>query len=211
MASLIVLLHWLLLSGFLAYAPNEVSPIYPSNKTYEVMTTFDELYGLRNVSYWIASSGLAIIDGDVVYGTEAELLSNEFNETALILEKRAFSAPSIWPAATVTFKYRSAAAETAVSSIVNAAIAVWTTSASYLTFTQLPNSDALIPGVLTISADDCDGCHANLGFDAARARTMNLQQTCSSSPGFCGVDEAVHEFGHVLGKNHSIEVSVLIR
>jgi hypothetical protein len=200
MASMTVLLQWLFISTFLVHAQDEVSPIYPTNKTFEVMTIFDEIYGLRNVSYWITSTGLAVIDGDVVYGTEEELLSKEFNETALIVEKRAFSAPSIWPAATITFRYNSDAAETAVSAVVNAAIAVWTTAAPYLTFTQLANSDALIPGVLTISADDCDGCHADLGFDATRARTMNLQQTCSSSPGICGVDEAVHEFGHLLGK-----------
>jgi hypothetical protein len=199
MGDLIVLLRWIPLFSFLAHAQDGISPNYPTNKTFHAIKIFDELYGLRNVSYWVASSGLAIIDGDVVYGTEEELLANEFNETALVVEKRAFSGPGGWPAATVTFKYESDAAESAISSVVNAAIAVWTATASYLTFTQLANSDALDPGVITISANDCDGCHANRGFDASRGLKMNLQQACSSTGEFCGVDEAVHEFGHVLG------------
>jgi hypothetical protein len=113
MASLIMLVQWFFLSSFLVDAQNEVSPIYPTNKTFRAITIFDELYGLRNVSYWITSSGLAIVDGDVVYGTEEELLSNEFNEPTLVVVKCAFSGPGVWPAATVTFKYSSDAAETA--------------------------------------------------------------------------------------------------
>jgi hypothetical protein len=96
-----------------------------------------------------------------------------------------------------------------VSSIVNAAIAVWTNTASYLTFTQLAKSNALDLGVLTIFANDCHGRITDPGFDASRARTRNLQQKYNSSRGFCGVAEAVHEFGHVLSKRACIVLLLL--
>ena len=87
-------------------------------------------------------------------------------------------------------------------------LAVWG-SISHLTATS-PNTPAPTNSVITTTGNDCDLCNADVGFDAANAHFMNLQQNCSVVFGFCGPDEATHEFGHVLGKHHRREDKMLI-
>jgi hypothetical protein len=41
----------------------------------------DEFYGHRNVSYFVTSAGLALIDGDVVYGPVEDLLTHSTNQS----------------------------------------------------------------------------------------------------------------------------------
>jgi hypothetical protein len=166
------------------------------------ITINDDFYGLRNVSYFVVSDGLAIIDGDVVYGREKDLLAHQVNHDTQLSHKkaRAFSAPNTWPEAKISYKYVSDAVQSQLSPYVDEAIQRWKRGAPYLTFSQiLPNSNSAMNGVVTISANDCDGCHAKIGYANDDLR-MNLQQDCPKSPGYCRSDEATHEFGHVLGK-----------
>jgi Astacin (Peptidase family M12A) len=166
----------------------------------------DNFYGERDVAYWVNPDGYAIIDGDVIYGTEDDLLKHRADRVgARDLEGRAFTSSNTWPGAVVTFNYDSAASEIAVGAIVNSAIASWTSLAPYLGFNKIANSATGQNGVLTIRSTACGGCAAGtIGYNAANPLAMNLQQACTGSgpPGACGINEAVHEFGHVLGFLH---------
>ena len=160
----------------------------------------DSTYGTRNVSYFEVD-GMAIIDGDVIYGSVNQLRAQDLARNPQVQESRAFSGfTSIaWPGATVTYRYDSDDTATALIPIVDAAIARWRATAPYLTFTRLlPNGGAGANGVTTIRATPCGGCNSHIGW-ANAPRSMNLQQDCPASPGWCGVNEATHEFGHLLG------------
>jgi hypothetical protein len=174
-----------------AQTPSEPDPLYPLDKNVSVATILDNSFGERSVGYFTTDEGLAVIDGDVIYGTEAQLLSSEF---------RSFSVKQAWPGATVVYKYDTAGTAASVTTIVNTAIARWQLGSPYLTFQQLPNSVSPINGVLTISSNACGGCNANIGFGATIPLQMNLQQPSTACNGSCGPNEATHEFGHVLGK-----------
>ena len=186
-----------------AQVPTNDSPIYPVNKTLSTVTIHDDFYGTRNVSYWVTSNNLAIIDGDVVYGTLQDLLDHTIKTptTGISKAKRAFSAPNVWQAPIVIYKYDSDDTERRISSIVNEAIQRWNVGAPYIAFTATsPNGADHRDGVLTINATDCNGCQASIGFSASSgAMSMNLQQDCNKTGLHCGPDEATHEFGHVLG------------
>jgi hypothetical protein len=189
-----------LLTSAPAFAQN--SPIYPSNKTLTTVTISDDFYGTRNVSYFVSSNGLAIIDGDVVYGTVQDLLQHTIeNSTAGNAEaKRAFSASNVWPSPNITYKYDSDDTERRIAPIVIEAIRRWNVGAPYLTFSAVsPNSAHAVDGIVTINATDCDGCHASIGFASSGSLFMNLQQDCNKTGLGCFADEATHEFGHVLG------------
>jgi len=175
------------------------SPIYVNKNTTLILIN-DPVYGTRNVSYWATDDGLAIIDGDVIYGRLDDLLSRSLTGPQDV-SKRAHSvyAPNTWPSATVTYKFDSATTESTLSAIVNGAIANWIAKAPYLTFTKVANSAVGENGVVMIQAPACGGCNSAIGF-ANVPLTMNLQQTCPTAPGSCGVAEATHEFGHLLGE-----------
>jgi len=160
----------------------------------------DSIYGTRNVSYFVVN-GLAIIDGDVIYGSVNQLRLQDIRRSPQIKENRALSvnSNSAWPSATITYRYESDTTATVLIPIVNAAIARWKVSAPYLTFNRLlPNSNVEANGAAIIRATQCGGCNSHIGF-ANAPRVMNLQQSCPSNPGSCGVNEATHEFGHLLG------------
>lgn len=169
------------------------SPLYPTDKNITVVAIWDELYGERDVAYFTTSRGLAIIDGDVVYGSEARLLERRLRPPANSLKERAFSTGQPWPNAEVLYKYDATSATSGIVSAVNDAIARWHVQSPYLRFTRLHDGSVPINGVLTISSND-GGCHANIGYAANEPLFMNLEQ-----PG-CDADVATHEFGHVLGK-----------
>ncbi|KAJ5880164.1 zincin [Penicillium subrubescens] len=176
-----------------AQTPSGSDPLYPLDKNVSVATIFDNSFGERNVSYFTTVERLAIIDGDVIYGTEAQLLSSEF---------RSFAVKQPWPGATVVYKYDTAGTAARVAAIVNTAIVRWQLVSPYLTFQQLSNNVTPMNGVLTISSNDCGGCNANVGFGALLPLQMNLQQPSTACNGSCGPNEATHELGHVLGLLH---------
>lgn len=180
------------------FAANDL-PVYPDNRVYHAIEIEDAYYGRRNVSYFVSQAGLAVIDGDVVYGIEKELLANRYDPKNLDrVYPAAFSVRESWPDATVKYKYDSDGTQTLLSDIVPVAISRWQTVAPYLIFPkQSPNSATPQNGVLTISANAGDGCHSDIGYRNA-PMTMNLQRDNPTSC-VCCPNQATHEFGHLLG------------
>lgn len=202
LGSLDIFLFLGLLTFHLVCACNN-SPLYP-NKNSTVLAINDDTYGTRNVSYWVTDNGLAVIDGDVIYGTVEDLLAHNLTANPPNITRRAhsiFRTANPWNGATITYKFDSDCTENAfgVGAIVNGAIANWKATAPYLTFKKVPNSGVGENGVLMIKAPSCGGCNSPIGFFNL-PMTLNLQQMCPTSPGSCGVAEATHEFGHALGK-----------
>lgn len=178
---------------------NTTSPIYPRKNTTLILIK-DPIYGTRNVSYWVTDDKLAIIDGDVIYGSVDDLLSHSLPDPLAILKRTHSIRANTWPSATITYKFDSDATEATLGSIVSTAIDNWKKVAPYLKFTKVPlNSAVGQNGVVTIKAPDCGGCNSVVGF-VNTPMTMRLQQNCTSAPGKCDVPEATHEFGHLLGE-----------
>lgn len=179
------------------------SPLYPI-KNNTVLAINDNTYGVRNVSYWVTDDGLAVIDGDVIYGTVQDLLAHSLTANPPNVTRRAhsiFRTANPWAGATITYKFDSDCTENTlgVGAIVDGAIANWKATAPYLTFKKVPNSGVGENGVLMIVAPSCGGCSSPIGFYNS-PMTLYLQQMCPTTPGSCGVAEATHEFGHALGK-----------
>ena len=177
------------------------SPIFPRGKNMKSVRIRDDVHGERDVAYWVTPDGYAIIDGDVIFGTEEELLSRIVNGHEPPHNRaRAFTQYNPWPSATVKYNYEDATAESVLKYVVDPAIELWKNKTGYLNFIHVTNSATPQNGVVTIKKTICGGCNANIGY-SDKPLAMNLQQGCGLSGGSCGVPEAVHEFGHVLGKS----------
>jgi len=179
-----------------------------TNKPIHTLRIKDDYYGIRNVSYWITKGNRAVIDGDVVYpGTVDDLLAHAYTgeDEETTEDRRAlsvFRGPNTWPDATVIYKYDSNETDIRISPIMNVVIRDWQLRAPYLTFLQIPSSFVELNGVLTITSYDCYGCYAILGYHATFPSVMNLDQSCTAQGrpnSGCGIPEALHELGHVLG------------
>jgi len=185
------------------------------NRNYTLTLIKDPIYGLRNVSYFVVGD-LAIIDGDVIYGTIDQLLSHDVTlnpdmlndhsrgiKTARAHSVLSSNADALWPSATVAYRYASDDTAMALMSDVNTAIGRWRSTAPWLTFNRLmPNHNDTEKGVTTIRMVECGGCWSHIGFHPTRPLIMNLEQKCGMD-GPCGVDTTTHEFGHLLGMWYS--------
>jgi hypothetical protein len=182
------------------YHPSVDEHKNPTNKALTALTIQDDVYGIRKVSYFTTSSGLAIIDGDIVYGTEQNLLSatagrdNRMTTDAFSFKNRT------WPNAVVRYRYASDEAEKNLKTqFIDEAIAYWGIGAPWLKFERVePNKDEAESGILRISGD-CNGCHSTVGYIEGDKQYFNIMPDhCTMH---CGVEGTVHEFGHVLGKH----------
>lgn len=157
----------------------------------------DHYFGSRKVAYY-TFDGLAVIDGDIIYGPIDNLLANSGALARTQRQrKRAISDSRTWPSATVKFTYLSEETESSLSAVVNEAIRRWKTRAPYLDFLKLKNDFARTDGVVTITSFN-GSCSASVGYrqDESVRHHMNLDsKTCDSGA-------ATHEFGHVLGQYH---------
>jgi hypothetical protein len=200
------LLPLLLLSFFvhLCSAQNNATTHTLFNASIPVTTVLiNDTKGLRSVAYYV-SSGLAIIDGDVVYGTTAEF-NNVIVHTGIAQrdellrearkQRRANSifanSGQLWPGGVIKYKYDTPATETKLQQRIKEAIARWTSVVPCISFVQQPSSTTPSSDVVTVI--DGDGCYATVAGDVPGVSKW-------MSP--CGVNEATHEWGHVLGLHH---------
>lgn len=175
-------------------ADDKPSDKSPNRQDWYKLEIRDPRFGHRNVSYFVTDTGLAVVDGDVIYGPVEDLLAHS---VVNIVDDLAFSVPfpgaSAWPSATVQYKYNNNSCETALQAQVGRAIAKWQSVAPYLTFTKLINSDTPTAGVVTISQPGGRdlSCQASIGFS-----NTPLHVWLDS----CDDAATIHELGHVLGK-----------
>lgn len=161
--------------------------------------------GLRELSYHTTPDGSAIINGDIVWGPESDLLAQAVDSDANSpLNTRAFSIPahSGWPNAEIKYKYDSDDGEAIMSNSINAAIAAWLNGAPYLKFTQVhPNSAEPAEAILTIYTGVCAGQSCYVGYK--HKPKMQMQRDCTDrtkSWGRAALEGIIHEFGHSLGE-----------
>ncbi|KAK4120247.1 hypothetical protein N657DRAFT_636707 [Parathielavia appendiculata] len=109
---------WFSWYSFLGFAlPGSLTPP-PEEGNRERLKTVevcDKVYGHRNVSYLLTPNGLAVIDGDVIYGTEQELLAKQpkNGSSQCALDPRTFSVrqDSAWPGRIIRYKLEHASTE----------------------------------------------------------------------------------------------------
>ncbi|KAI9775074.1 MAG: hypothetical protein M1839_001466 [Geoglossum umbratile] len=152
----------------------------------------------RNVSYYV-QDGQAIVDGDINFGTEAELLAARVPTGQNInrrdegeIEERAFSIwpwefAKKWPGGVIRYKFESTAARAALISGVTEAIRRWKVKTPFLQFIEDPAATLTIKHTV-----GPNGCWSPVGVGSV----MSLD-TAS-----CDVATYVHEFGHLLGLIH---------
>lgn len=192
-------------SDFSSNTGSGLSSLRPSQH-WRMTHIIDPFVGRRNVSYFTTSAGLAIIDGDVIYGTLSDLSESRVFDAIPRRESighRALtmgSSFSTWPNATVRYKFDSDETQDLLSGLMKTAISRWLTGAPYLKFLKEGiNSKEGVDGVLTVTATRCGGCNSVMGWSPG-PRWMNLEQACEGKRRACGPDEATHEIGHILGE-----------
>lgn len=162
--------------------------------TVSIATIYDPSIGVRTISYSIDSHNLVIIEGDIIFGTIADLHEAEAKAQSKAsggpkLTRRGYANTS-WPDATVLWRYASGDAERQLSANVEEAQKRWKGKAPYLNFVRKPNGNSG-PDILTISLGNA--CSSQVGW-------RGYGQTYSMTLGTgCDADVVTHEFGHALG------------
>ncbi|PVI00150.1 zincin [Periconia macrospinosa] len=142
----------------------------------------------RTVAYYVTDHGNAVVDGDIIFGTEAQLLAAAVRASK---DKRAFSeissSPKKWPGGIVYYKWDTNLPATHKNYFL-AGAAEWTNRLPFLQFKEDPNN---LSGI---------------------ARTVKAASGNRSPIGCCGGDielcpscnprSARHEIGHTLGLYH---------
>jgi hypothetical protein len=150
--------------------------------------------GNRSVGYYV-NNGYAIVEGDVVYGTEADLLahvvgSSSSNSTIPRMRRRSksiFRNSNEWPGGTVLYQYESAAMKSAFQPAVDGAIAKWTSLVPCLHFKEQPVGAGSPNGVIVIRAGNpvIPACSAPIGYSSGPMSILLVNG--------CGVPELTHE------------------
>lgn len=155
--------------------------------------------------------GLAIVDGDILYGTETEFRSKIVPDFKIInvteapaelppppplrmrRGKRSNSifpgSKSLWPNNQVRFKFATSDAKTKLGPFVTTATSRWKSVVSCLSFKEEPVSATLSPDVITINFDKIGCFTTQVGHTPGQNLQMNLNLAT------CGFNAATHEFG----------------
>ena len=164
----------------------------------------DKHYGEREIAYRI-SDGIAIVDGDIHFGTESDFEAARVDTPTLKdpvqPEKRSWSLFSldVWPNATILYTYPNLTTDIAVHELLNSAIAAWTERAPYLQFIKTPYTPQPLNGILFVTGLECDGCWGYSGYDANAIMRLHITVRSERCHGGCLDRGATHELGHVLG------------
>lgn len=153
-----------------------------------------DVLGNRTVSYFLIGD-LAILEGDLAYGTEADLLSKAVGNVQSRRSNSIFATgdPSgdVWPANTVIYKYVDLAFRAQFKTAVDAAIKRWTDAHPCLKFEERDPSASPI-GIITIKPGGFPGVcwygpGPKPGYHPGTAMAMGLVIGC-------GANEITHEF-----------------
>jgi cysteine-rich repeat protein len=152
---------------------------------------------VKRVAYFV-SNGYAVIDGDVIYGTEAQLLASAVTPNVPIrrdLHARSFSltpmSSSKWAGGKVYYYFNAALPAAQQQGFLDAA-KVWTDRLPFLQFINDKTNPTAreivgIPGSASFSPLGCCGGQLQMGL-------------ATSSSWIVGI--TVHEIGHTLGLIH---------
>lgn len=177
---------------------------FPPDPTTNLSTLqISDRFGNRSVSYYL-NNGYAVVEGDIVYGTEAELLSRSVNRGSnsnVTIYKRdegrksrrsmSLFSPQIWPSRVITYQYTDTSIEATFDSVINQAIANWKAKVPCLKFQKraIGTNTGAWPGtrpadaILIAAGDPTTGaCSAPLGGPGVMFLING-----------CGVNELTHE------------------
>lgn len=160
--------------------------------------------GCRNVAYHITKRGLAVIGGDIIYGSKNDLYNAVENANLTHEERRRRGIgtrsnsvfPGVgqtWPGGVIYYKYGSAFFERSLGATVNASISRWVADVPCLKFVRLPPNATESSRVVTIVNNE-PGCFASIGYGAFQ-KIMDIGPECPTN-------RVIHEWGHILGLKH---------
>lgn len=118
----------------------------------------------RTVTYFVAE-GLAIIDGDVIYGTEDEIIESSITNNS----KRAYSIWPFenarkWPFGIVPYQYEDAATESGRGPKFEEAIKRWTDKLPFLSFVNVGVNNVPSVDVLMVRAIEDSTSYSYVGY-----------------------------------------------
>ena len=178
----VALLLPLCLSYFFLQAAAQNATVAQDLTTIQIL----DRYGYRTVSYFV-DGGLAVVDGDVIYGTEADLLAVEFNGTfpSHELQHQAKRSLSVfensawkWPGGAIKYQYESQAIENTYGAAVQKSIDDCTAAVTCLKFEKLAGfagTNRPAETVVIRQSQDPLACSASwIGFRLGQSMDMKL-------------------------------------
>jgi hypothetical protein len=183
---------------------NENDATLSFSKVPEITTTtiWDNDHGFRNISYFL-DNNYVIIDSDIIFGTVQDLASGEDAAAKVLatgtvpkLTRRSYILRGRpWPGAKIQYRWVTPGSRMKLASTVEAAIGRWKLFAPYLQFEEVFDGDFYMEraSMLNIHGEGQSGCAATPGYVPGQPSGLALSEQG------CGVAEATHELGHVLG------------
>lgn len=173
-------------------------PVGANLTTVQIYNQFHEAY--ENVTYFVNSYGEAVVDDDIIWGSEELLLSWRVQNGVPSKRKRWYAVKPTygWPSFPIVYRYDSVGTRTALKPYVDVALAKWKSLAPYLSFEEHDPDPTFARGIVVITANE-DGCYStvafvNVGYDLTRPH-INLASGCLGR-------QPKHEWGHQLGLLH---------